>query len=158
MQRLVVCLLALLGTILALNLQAQEPDQKSDKDQLIGVWQIVSGEIKGQVRPAPEGNDDTFTFTADGGMQRKAKERVAQAGEWAINEAPDPAEMDFITKENEKVVSVIKCIYRLTDDTLAIAFPYDQEKGERPTDFDSQKAMIMNLKRRATAGGGDTSP
>jgi hypothetical protein len=42
----------------------------------------------------------------------------------------------------------MQTIYEIDGDKLRIAFPPQGAKGKRPTGFDSNKALIMTLKRQ----------
>jgi uncharacterized protein (TIGR03067 family) len=129
------------GVFIAMSPVALAADEKID-----GTWQVTSAEVKGKTYPAPKGSDDTWTFDQDK-LVRKAKGKVEMEGTFKLDAKQTPAHLDLIAKSDGKEMMVTKCIYKFTTDGLQVAVPFDQANGERPTGFDSQKAIITNFKR-----------
>lgn len=115
-------------------------------ENIEGTWQVTGAEVKGKTYPAPKGSDDTWAFQKNK-IVRKSKGKVELDGTFTLDTKQKPAHLDLMTKGDGKEMMVTKCVYQFTPDGLRVALPFDQARGERPTTFDSQKAVILILRR-----------
>jgi len=130
---------------LAVSIAAPAPKEPPKKEAtIVGEWvgeKMVAG---GKDRPAPKG-EVTFTFSADGKMTIKEREKAEEAG-YKIDAKKEPPEIDITPPEREKA-GTFAGIYKIDGDTLTICFSIG---GARPTAFASPEGtmtMLMTLKR-----------
>jgi uncharacterized protein (TIGR03067 family) len=139
--------LLMLAIISGLVLADAKPSAEAEK--LLGAWDIVSTEIKGKTYPAPEISSGTIVFAKDNRLILKDKSQKDKKGTYQIDPSKDPKELDLTKfKEGSKEGNKMPTIYEIDGDKLRIAFPPEGDKGKRPTIFDSNKALIITLKRQ----------
>jgi len=125
--------------------EAQAKDDKSDKEQLQGSWEFVSGQLHGKKVEGDEADEikkHKFVFKGD---------KLIAKGEatYSIDPSKKPKEIDLKIEEGpEAERGTWKGIYDLKGDelTLHMALP----NQDRPTTFETKEGemtMLMKLKR-----------
>lgn len=138
--------LGLLAVAALGGMAAAEEKADADLKKIEGTWVITAAEKQGRTDPAPEGVG-TFTFAKDKKLVRKIKGQPDMEGTFRMDAGKTPKEIDLIALRDGKELAM-RGIYQLDGDALKLAFSPELAKGERPTEFDSNKAYILILKRQ----------
>jgi uncharacterized protein (TIGR03067 family) len=133
----------------ALTAPTWADDKGSQGEKIYGTWIASAVESKGKTMPPPDGM--SVQFNKDGDLfwcLVKRTDAPDEIGTFKENTTKRPKELDLIGPKLVGKERVTKAIYQLDGDTLKIAIPGDRSKGDRPTSFDSEKAMIFIMKRQ----------
>ena len=143
-----LCMMAWCGSAAARD--RGEPTDNAETtiaSRLQGSWVMVSVEIMGMKRDAPQGQEVVFTFKGNKLIISQGM-GSEEEGAYKLNDSKLPKEIDLIDlKKNGK--ETLKGIYQLDGDTLKIAFSGPGGGGgPRPTAFTGKDVGVVIFKRK----------
>jgi uncharacterized protein (TIGR03067 family) len=150
-----VLMILVAGPLLAAN--SPEDAIKKEKEKLVGTWQVVSVEAKGQKFPAEALKDFQFIFTADSATRQKGGKAESGAG-YKLDPSKSPKWIDM-TGTTDGKARAIPGLYELDGNTLTLCFRADykqegkvNEVQKRPEKLDGgegseQVLMILNRQK-----------
>jgi uncharacterized protein (TIGR03067 family) len=112
-----------------------------DLGSLQGTWRVIGAWVEG--RPSAINvkgrtwtfQDSTITTAADG--------KVDQEGTVSLDSTSSPARMDFFLKRDSGKVNVVRRqIYQLADDTLTVAYAFENSRESYPRSLDVTKGVV----------------
>jgi uncharacterized protein (TIGR03067 family) len=148
-------LLLFVGLFIA-SAHAQAP-QKSDQDLLQGRWELIHREYLGkELKVAP----GAFIYVFQGDNLIVETPRVGKKStpwKYRLNTAQRPAYINFAVPKNDGTDNTNQYvgIYQIDGDSLKICYKLlipetsagAKEANKRPTEFDSKKAFLLELRR-----------
>lgn len=124
---------AAMVVVTATLLSAHEPKQEAIPAALQGKWALVS---TGEGGKSKNYTDRSIVFD-EKEYRFIVKDLVVRRAAVSVNLSAKPTEMDQLHHFGPNKGQVMKCIFKLENDTLTIASGFYQEG--RPTAFDSSK-------------------
>ena len=123
-----------------------EPEAKTDKELLEGVWRVVSLAIDGKevAKDELERVPNKIVFAGDMATVYDGP-GIKTKGTYRIDPAKKPKSLDVSSSEGKTV----RLIYKLEGDTLTIG---ESGGSNRPEDFTGKEVAVTVLKRVASAG------
>jgi uncharacterized protein (TIGR03067 family) len=134
--------LLLLTLSLAASLSAAPAAKDTDKEKLIGTWQVVSVDLQGARRPDEQYKDWTFIVTADRLKVMTGPDNVFHDYQLKIDPAAKPKTMDLIEGEGDTAHTELT-IYELDGDDLKLCI--DAAGTARPTEYASKAGTALEL-------------
>jgi uncharacterized protein (TIGR03067 family) len=132
-------------TFLALALPAWADDKGKVDEKLVGTWAVTAIESKGKTEPPPEGM--SATFSKDGKFRITRENARDEIGTFKVDTKKTPKEIDLFGLEEDS--EVVKAVYQIDGETIKLAMqPPGTGKRDRPTSFDSEKAITFIMKRQ----------
>jgi uncharacterized protein (TIGR03067 family) len=107
-----------------------------------GTWKVVKLEFGGKEPPGGLPENERFTFTGDKLLIKEGKEDL-QEGTYSIDSKKEPAELDFITSKNEKIL----CIYKFEKDGKLVVNTSSGPGAMRPKKFGEAETVLFVLEK-----------
>ncbi len=132
-----------LAMLTALAVPALADDKGTDDEKLVGTWEMVQVDepLKKQTF---ERGDLTMCFSKGGKLTTKRKGAPEEDSTFKVSSGKSPKELDWEIPGG----TTTKVLYRIDGDTLVMAVPRDGPRGDRPTGFTLDKAILVTYKRQ----------
>ena len=148
----IFCLIFLCGPLIteaqATTIQLGTSGQQGTAKELIGQWQIVSGEFSSQPMPVAQLPKIVIQFDID----RQWSDSEGNGATWSVDASKLPKTLDLTYTKGRDQGKKQLCIYRITEGQLAIVYgiPGGNE-ADRPDDFATkdQPNTVMFIFERA---------
>lgn len=130
-------------TLLSLNLAAEKPKPKSDKEQLQGSWQGTKLEVNGQTAPANIISQGKYVFK-ENKLTIFNGDKNDQESDFTLDPDKDPKTIDLVATSGPAKGKKMLGIYKIKDDVLTLCIGED-----RPKEFSGAgKAGLLEFKRQ----------
>jgi RNA polymerase sigma factor (sigma-70 family) len=149
-----VLVLALMGGgtgTFAYRFLATEPEKKTDKENILGEWKVVTVKMNGQDAPGEEGEaikNSIVEFKPDKVInKRKDGDREST---YKLDPTTKPKTIEIVHMIPGGGEEKMRCIYKLEGDTLTICGKHSGGGDDPPPEFESKEGggtVLMVLKR-----------